>query len=770
MTWITPRPGRRASLRRRTRLGIAGVAVLAGLLGGVLAPSLGFSPISAAAAEENAEDPADAVVTVALAAGDHGRIAPGAGVTAAVTVTNGTEEEIGASRVTLEISRTPLTSPAALTAWLETGDAPASFSALGTLPLPALPPGEAQRTGLYLPDEELVLTVPGIYPLRAGLSGVRGPSSTARTVLVVADEGRQPEIAVLVPLTATPQSGTLLTATELTALTAPDGALTESLDAVAGSRAVLAVDPAILAAIRALGTSAPPSAEAWLSRLEALPNQRVLLQFGDADATVQARAQLTTLLQPTTLSPFLDPADFLPVPATGADSPASSASPSPLPSPSASPEAPDSPEPSDSDDEQPSLPSSDDLTALRLAETDVLWPRGDVSEADLAAFDSYLGGSAWTILPSTRVTGPPEAPDARGTHATISGHRVLIAESAASDILSRATATDDPDARDGLIAVALAHLRLSDEGRDGPLLVALDRSDPSGADTTVPGLAAVIGALERFGSPTTLDGLRQSPALELTLAEETGSAPGLPTAGERATSLQALLEDETRLRDFSSIIEDPALLSAPERIEILRLIAVGAEPQDFDDAVAAHRAATEETLHSVSVQPPSRVQLISSESDLPVWVRNGLPWPISVTLEARPSDGRLEVQRFTSIEGQGASNTRVRVPIEARVGSGEVTVRFALTSPTGVPIGSPQVANVTVRADWETIGISVFGGLIALLLAVGVVRTMRRRRREQRTAVADGETGADDTGLADGAGRADDAEQTDDAGPSGERG
>ena len=92
-----------------------------------------------------------------------------------------------------------------------------------------------------------------------------------------------------------------------------------------GTAAILAVDPAIPAAIRVLGTAAPASATEWLARLETLANSRFALQFGDADVAAQLQAGLARPLRPLSLQAYIDPANFAPVTA-------------PTPSPSATPD------------------------------------------------------------------------------------------------------------------------------------------------------------------------------------------------------------------------------------------------------------------------------------------------------------------------------------------------------------------------------------------------------------------------------------------------
>jgi len=150
--------------------------------------------------------------------------------------------------------------------------------------------------------------------------------------------------------------------------------------------------------------------------------------------------------------------------------------------------------------------------------------------------------------------------------------------------------------------------------------------------------------------------------------------------------------------------------------------------------VIAHRAETAETLDSVGILPPSQIQLISSGAGIPVWVRNDLPYPVTVQLLASPDDLRLEVQPVTVVTALPNSNTRAEVPVQAQIGNGDVTLTLSLQSTVGVAIGQPQYADVHVRADWEGIGIVVLAILAGGLLVLGLVRTLLRRRNARRAA------------------------------------
>ncbi|WAA66147.1 DUF6049 family protein [Microbacterium oxydans] len=694
MTATTPDTGLRARLRR-----LAGrTAVFAIVLGGCALAA----PGSAFAADQSSSDDEQSV-ELHVSAGLRGIVTPGSSTTAVLTVENDTESPLSGGQVQVELNRTPLTDDEALSAWLDDGEAAGRFAAIGADETDAIQAGESATTTVFVSENTLGTLSPGVYPLRAELTGTTvggaddsedAGTATATSVLVVPRTGTA-QIGVLVPITATPEGGSLLTADELNTLTGPEGALTAQLDGVAGTTAVLAIDPSIPAAIRVLGTSAPESAKQWLSRLDDLPNTRFALQFGDADAAAQAQAGLPELLQPTTFAPFLNAANFPQTPATVPPTGAADATPGPTPEPT----------------ESPALPGDEELTAIDGALPNILWPDDGLTQKDLAAFAGYLGEDTTTIVSSSSVGGKSAA------HAKAGGHDLLVTDAPSSATLSDVAAETNTLDRQRLLAAAAGRLSLAQSRTPGaPLLIGLDRDENRSADA----LRDAIAAADTVGFE--LSSLRAKPTVSATVVDDADPA--------RAAAVKSLLADETSLTSFSSILADPQVLLSPERIKILRTMAVGTSPTAFAENLQAHRSQTTATLAAVSIPPSSTIQLLTANADLPIAVRNDLPWPVKVRLFVSPTDARLDVKPMNETDVQANSTTRVKVPVSARVGSGEVDLRLSLYSPTGVQIQGTESIRVAVRAEWETIGLAIFGGITVVLIALGVIRTVRRKRRE----------------------------------------
>ncbi|MRH28349.1 hypothetical protein GH740_03355 [Microbacterium sp. SYP-A9085] len=718
------RVDRRSPIRRIVALLIAAATVM--LAAAVSGPARAADPTPTPSPEPTLSGTVEAY----LSPQDGGVLRPARGLSAWATLRNGTAYSIAASQTVLRIGTRPIADRPALARWLDASTAGAGMTQVGSAAIDAVEPGDTGRTLISVPADDPTIKDlrPGVYPLAATITRA-GTARTVTSVVVVPrpDSATRTPVGLVVPITAGPLTAGLLTADQLTALTALDGDLTAQLNAVAGTSAILAIDPAIPAAIRALGTAAPASATQWLERLYMLPNERFALQFGDADVAVQTRHGHKTLLQPTSLQAYMSPADFAAGPiATPEEVPATpdGKTPSPTPPRTAGPNTPE-------------FPTLEALQYLGENTRDaVTWPfSGSADAKDVAALGTMSTDdtAALTLVPSASTAAGAQATvPARGTSGKA---QVLVYDSAISDELRTAAAQDDPSVRGAALAAVTAGLDLAARTSTQPLLVAVDRA------AVRPGLSAAVETVTRVPGTTaaTLTALVAASPHPVTIAAAPSDAPW-------AAALKDLEAGERTLSSFASILEDSTLLTGPERATILQLIGGGwiRDTAGWRSALTAHREATATTLGAVSIAPTSDRNLAGTVATLGFGIRNDLPWPVNLILVTQPDDLRLEVQTLTTVVAHASSTTAARVPVRARIGNGEVSLDLQLRSPTGVRIGPPQSVGVNVHAEWEAIGLTVLGVAIGGFLALGLVRmVLARRRRRADAADADVATDAD---------------------------
>ncbi|NNH04363.1 hypothetical protein HLA99_10925 [Microbacterium ulmi] len=715
-----------------------------------LVPLLATPALGSASPDPSPTPTPTGVVGFTLAPVGNGLVHAGEPLVASVTLQNGTDAATPAGPVTLALGSAPLRDRSALDAWLGGDTSDVALQEVGATTLTDVAPG-AEDTAAIIVAADPVLggRGPGVYPLAASFDGPEGTLVSTSAMIVPDDAVAETGVGIVVPITAGPLAEGLLTSDQLAALTAPDGALSSALDAVEGTSAILAVDPAVLAAIRVLGTSAPASASAWLERLDALTNSRFTLQFGDSDIAPQLDSGQPRPLGPTSLQYAMSPADFIP-PAptpepTPTATPTQTPTPTPTPTPTADPSAP----------VYPTLPELLDVAGERPA---VFWPADGTASADVV---STLGAitsgetTSLTLVPSTSTT--EGASGATVTARGMAGDAaVLVYDAAISQALQDASSLDEPALRGAPLTAATAHLTLAVADAGGaPLLVTLGRD----ADRSRIGLTAALSAVTHTAAthPLTLEAFETEPASAVDLVDVEQDAA-------RTAAASAFSDDEARLARFATILDEPSLLLGPERSSTLQLLGVSwlADADRWATAVDEHRAATARTIDGVGLLPVPDVQQISPSADIPVWIHNDLPYAVNVVLYATPDDLRLDLQPSIPVTAPASTNTRVLIPVKAQIGSGDVGITLQLRSPTYEPIGRSQVANVTVRADWERYGLIALGVIVGGLLVVGVIRTIRRRGRARRAdaATGDHDTATDAAAPAAAAGTAPAAEET----------
>ncbi len=684
MTFTSPAPGRRVSRVARWTRPAAALAALA---------VLAFPGVATAATE----DEPDEVVSLSIAPDDRGIVSRTQPVRLTVTAANGGDQPLAAGDVSVQRGERRLVSASAVDDWLSDGAAPGAFEEIATADLGAAPAGDATQEAISVDpaDAGTDALTPGVYPVRAVFEA-GDERLRARTVIVVPRTSTAGgSVGVIVPITAGARAAGVIDAETLAELTGPDGDLRAQLDAVTATPAILAVDPAIPASIRALGRSAPADAVAWLDELLALPNDRFALQYGDADLAAQVGAGATSPLEVTSFAAYLDPADF-----TGVDGDEDTATADPSATPGA-----------------PVLPSLDELLDVGAARDAVYWPATGTAGVETVRALSAVADTEdrpVTIVPSSVVRGDAAA------RATVDDADVLVYDAELSALLEDASAAESEAERAALLAQVTARSTFTPASE--PLLVTVDRAGGRSAAALRDAIAA---------------------AADLPGRADVGLS-GLLAADPDAVALRSVAPDDARvdvLREFrdaqaglarvATVLDDPELLLGSERATELHLIGNAwlDDAAGWAEAITAHRERIATWSEGVALVPSTPITLAGTNSSLVFTVRNDLPWPATVDLSAAPNDARLVVQDAAGVPLGAQQTTRVEVPVTALVGSGESSIDLQLRSPSGIELGDRQTVDVSVRADWESVAVVTLSILVTGLLVLGVVRTISRRRR-----------------------------------------
>ena len=520
-----------------------------------------------------------------------------------------------------------------------------------------------------------------------------------------ADPNQPVRLAIAVPITVPASSIGLIDADALDAYTRPLGLLTQQLDAVYGRQVAIGIDPMIVASIRALGSTAPESALAWLERLEDAPNQTFALAYGDLDLTLATQGGAGVLPVPTSIQ--LDPAIVAPEEPTG----------TPTPEPTEDPDEPDGPD----------LPDLEDLLAWDYSTTGLAWPReGTVIGSDLPT----IGASDYTttILSSSNL-----ARSASSSPTTeIEGMRVLVSDAAVSEALRAASATTDVATWSTKMAEfnsALAAAARIQPGEQATVFATLSRDVPLSATR----LAETLDSLAADAAITSIP-------LSLALASQPDSASVVdaPQPADRVAQASLLLAADANVDRFATIAADPSAITGPARLALLALLSTSWERSQsgWPAAVADHLTATGELTTLVQVGETSRLNLLADRERLPIPIVNGLDQAITVRVTVDPNLPILAIEdRSVEVTIEPNSQTNALIPVQA-VSNGTVQVEVTLASPTGIAIGSPKSVEVLVNAGWETPIFVIIASGVVLLFVGGIVRNIVRRRRESAAAAA----------------------------------
>ncbi|MGA0567761.1 DUF6049 family protein [Rathayibacter sp. KR2-224] len=676
--------------------------------------------------------------TVALYAGNAGTQSAGQSVTVTITIANTTSKVVSPGTATIAITQKPLDSRDDLDAWLKPGGDDPATRVLASVPTQGVTAGTNQRVATFtIPEQTVGLSgATAVYGLEATVTDAGGTIGKGYSSLTYEGTGAQHQVglAIAMPITVPPTSNGLIAPDDLATYTAADGLLTRQLDLARDHPSMaIAIDPMIIASIRVLGTSAPQSAQAWLSQLDSLTNDSFPLQYGDADVAAQLQSGLASLLAPTSFNYAMDPRNFPSQLSVGE-------TPEPTPTATTNPFVTPTPTPTT---QQPNVPTTAQLLSWPYTFSGIAWPAdGSLRASDIDAlaangYPSAIVSGSNTNQSSLSVT--PNAP------MPVKGGVAVVTDQGVSDALRSVVTAIGTDEENAALASVTAQLaEISTQSSGGSIILAgLDRDWPANSTEASHALDTVF-ALPWVTASSLRDALTApiSSGLELQDASPDGA---------RIAAAQALRNDAGNLDAFATLLADPTALTGQTRNELLSLLGVAWRQSDnnWPAAVAAFHAKAAQTLGSVKIDPTGKITVASAQSLIPVTVTNAFDLPVNIVLRATPSNNRLEVDSDTAKTIPAKASAKVLVPVKAKLGNGSVRLGLQLYSPTGLPIGTAQTAAIDVHADWEGLGALILGIAFVLFFGFGLTRSIVRRVRARGSAADDGEKAAESDAESD---------------------
>jgi len=129
----------------------------------------------------------------------------------------------------------------------------------------------------------------------------------------------------------------------------------------------------------------------------------------------------------------------------------------------------------------------------------------------------------------------------------------------------------------------------------------------------------------------------------------------------------------------------------------------------------------------VFIVPGSDINMVSRESKVPVSVQNNYDRAIRIRIHALTTNASLNVQDYVSLTVPANSRKDALVPVTA-IAAGTFTVKVWVTTFTDLRLGATSEIKLTANPDIELFLLVGFAGLILLLLALGVIRMLRRKQ------------------------------------------
>lgn len=336
------------------------------------------------------------------------------------------------------------------------------------------------------------------------------------------------------------------------------------------------------------------------------------------------------------------------------------------------------------------------------------------ARTDIATSDGVMPALASDSAASTVLAGRMPEDQGGGELTSLDSRQMVLG-------LSALTYRERPnDSRAMVLAVDRAGML----GLSSPLTA--EDSDPLAASNLSENLEALMGA--SWVQPETV-----SDMLKLDPSEaERQKLPAEQVANGEIAGFQMdqLASAQRDISTYATLSEDPSIILDPTRDAVFRSFATAlrSNPTVRDSIISDVQGVSTQFSSALSVQPSSTINVISEATELPLHIDNELPVSAGVVIRIDSHDNRLAGQGDVTVKLPADTTTSVAIPVEAR-GYGNIQAEVRILDPEGNVIAPTQTVEIRVRADWENVGTLTIAIFLALVLVVGVVRSLRRGRK-----------------------------------------
>ncbi|WP_215522252.1 DUF6049 family protein [Varibaculum prostatecancerukia] len=217
-----------------------------------------------------------------------------------------------------------------------------------------------------------------------------------------------------------------------------------------------------------------------------------------------------------------------------------------------------------------------------------------------------------------------------------------------------------------------------------------------------------------------------------TLASSPSSSLGVAGSSYRNRT-QALNQERNQLlSSLQQITQSTERITTPINQQLLIATSRAMTAAERNQAITNAGKQLEIVSRSVQIQSSSRINLIATNSQIPIKVINRLPLQVNVRLQLRPTDSRLRAKSSVVVNLAPKGSTTVKIPVTA-VRNGNVRAYVAILPQQGnLVLGDQQRINLRIRSGWEDSIFLGFTATTAVVFLVGLVINFRRGTRMKR--------------------------------------
>ncbi|GEM_PF-6784187 len=181
--------------------------------------------------------------------------------------------------------------------------------------------------------------------------------------------------------------------------------------------------------------------------------------------------------------------------------------------------------------------------------------------------------------------------------------------------------------------------------------------------------------------------------------------------------------------NHANFLQNPEEFKESQYARLIAFTSAGwvEEQERFNQFVEEQKPRLSALAEGIKLEVADSINIFGSNAHIPVVIQNPFPQEVTLTvLISSKTSAVTEMAQLVTLPAQSRTTEKIAPQVHE---NGEAIIDITLVSESGAVVASATNIKLNVQTEWESVGVISIIAVVVLLLALGIIRSIKKRRK-----------------------------------------